>query len=262
MKVGRCGWVLWLTWLFSAEDTACVGCGFVYAAGMRGVKYPESVVSQAQALRRSGFTYQEIADQLGQRLPKATVATWCRGIELGAAAAKERRLRLQPKLAKAREAAQAIKRKRRLKRERQAKARLQPLVALLDDVRVAKIVLAMLYAAEGGKTHNRACVTFGNSDPRMIKLFLRLFGQCYELDPSRFRCTVMGRADMDYSRLNDYWQKVTRIPNSQFYAPRIDPRTVGKPSRKPDYKGVCRIDYFSAPVYNDIVLAIDVIMGP
>ena len=50
------------------------------------------------------------------------------------------------------------------------------------------------------------------------------------------------------SKTGKFWSKITNIPLSQFYKARIDSRTIGKKSKNLNYKGVCRIDYFSAEI--------------
>jgi len=77
--------------------------------------------------------------------------------------------------------------------------------------------------------------------------------KCYTIDEKKFRCTVLCRADQDTKALEKFWLKITKIPSSQFYKTRMDPRTAGKPSRKLDYKGVCVIDYFSADIFLDLM---------
>ena len=104
---------------------------------------------------------------------------------------------------------------------------------------------------------------FGNSDPFIINLFLHLLRYCYNIDESKFRCTVQCRADQDTNRLENFWCRITKIPLVQFYKTRIDPRTIGKPSKKQNYKGVCRIDYFSAELFIEIKLVAEIIhRGP
>ena len=47
-------------------------------------------------------------------------------------------------------------------------------------------------------------------------------------------------------------QKIRKIPLTQFYKARIDPRTIGQQSKNLNYKGVCRIDYFSAELFIEL----------
>lgn len=93
----------------------------------------------------------------------------------------------------------------------------------------------------------------------MIGLFLKLLRQCYEIDEKKFRFTLQCRADQNVKKLEDYWSKVTRIPLSQCFKVQIDPRTIGKPSKKKDYKGVCRIDYFSAHIDTELKIIVIII---
>ena len=63
---------------------------------------------------------------------------------------------------------------------------------MLVDNDIAKIVLAMLYWCEGGK--NGRSLAFGNSDPIMIRLFLRLLRRCYRVDEHNLRgCANAGQ---------------------------------------------------------------------
>jgi hypothetical protein len=132
----------------------------------------------------------------------------------------------------------------------------------LSNKSVAKLVLVTLYMGEGTKGLKRGGLSFGNSDPGIISLFLKLLRFCYKIDEQKFRCTVQGRADQDFIKLESFWSKITSISSQQFYKSRIDPRTIGKASVDKEYKGVCRIDYFSAWIFHDILQSIKVITGP
>ena len=126
------------------------------------------------------------------------------------------------------------------------------LLAAVRNADVAKIVLIILYICEGSK-NRRGALTFGNSSPEVIRMFLKLLRQCYIIDEKKFRCTVQCRADQDIKELECFWSRTTKIPISQFYTARIDPRTKGKRSQKQNYKGVCRIDYFSGHIFTELM---------
>lgn len=61
---------------------------------------------------------------------------------------------------------------------------------------------------------------------------------------NKVRCTVQCRADQDPKALKRFWIEVTGIPERLFYKPLVDPRSIGKPTVKRNYKGVLRVDYF------------------
>lgn len=216
---------------------------------------------KAEKLRLKGKTYSEIKVSLGVGIPKSTLSLWFKGLKLPRDVdSKIRRIqkaRIEAGLEKA-----------LIKRGRDRKDYLAGLLEknkhladLLKNKDIAKIALAVLYWGEGTKSPKRSILTFGNSDPKMIGLFLKLLRKCYEVDEAKLRCTVQCRADQDTKKLESFWRNVTGIPLSNFYNSRIDPRTIGKKSRKPEYRGVCRIDYFSALVLNDILKVIEVITG-
>jgi len=205
----------------------------------------------AIGLRRQGRTYGEIQKILNTKIPKSTLSIWFREVSL----TKNQQLRI------ARRQRAIIKNAQRLAVSSRKEKRAQKLKAFeksakhfrryLHNKQVAKLILATLYLGEGAKT-NRGSLMFGNSDPEIIKLFLSLFRFVFPVDDRKFRCTLQGRADQNIKFLERFWSGTTGIPLRQFYKARIDPRTINKHSRKQDYKGVCRIDYFSADIYNEL----------
>ncbi|PIS42822.1 MAG: hypothetical protein COT24_01690 [Candidatus Kerfeldbacteria bacterium CG08_land_8_20_14_0_20_40_16] len=183
-------------------------------------------------------------------MPKSTISNWCKGIKPPAFYTKKIESINQENLKKAREIAVQVNRIRREKYLANLRTKNLYLINKITKD-VSKIALAVLFLGEGSKSV-KGTVIFGNSDPAIIQLFLGLLRKCYKIDESKFRCTVQCRADQDTVKLEQYWSKITRISLNQFYKARIDPRTVNRPTLKLDYKGVCRIDYFSADVYNEL----------
>jgi hypothetical protein len=215
--------------------------------------YPSEIRKQAESLRKSGKTYGEIQSVIGLPIPKSTLSDWCNTIELSGL----EKVRLEANQLKNSERgrfiAHAITRKRRQEYLDSVQQRAVHLPELLKDKNVAKIALGMLYLGEGSKGFRRAKAEFCNSDPAIIRLYLKLLRFCYALDEDKFRCTVLCRADQDVKELERFWLETTQIPKSKLYPTRIDPRTVGKVSRKPEYKGVCVITYLSADLYHELM---------
>lgn len=217
--------------------------------------------SRVIALRKNGSTYGEIQNLIGKKIPKSTLSYWCSAINFTAFQLNRVEELIRKGGERGRAIALAVSRKRRhdyLNKLLKNNAYLRKLT--FTNKRIAKVVLAVLYLCEGGKRQSGSLM-FGNSDPRIINLFLELMQMVYEIDTRKFRCTVQCRADHDTNSLNRFWSKITNVPLSQFYKPRIDARTIGMKSRRKDYKGVCRIDYLSANVYNDLLAAGDIIAG-
>jgi hypothetical protein len=213
-------------------------------------------------LRARGFTYAEIQSKLHRRIPKGTLSSWFREVALPSFYAdKMRRLNLDA-LARGRRKAAAVKQQRRRLYLESVYGRNEYLLKVLRQKDVSKLFLAALYLGEGAKK-NRGSLTFANSDPGIIDLFLRLLRAVYKVDETKFRCTVLCRADQDPRQLCVFWSRKSGIPLKQFYEARIDPRTRGKVTQNKHYKGVCRIDFFSSKVYDELkIIGNLTIQGP
>jgi len=206
---------------------------------------------RAIALRKRGKTYSEIRAALSGELPKSTLSYWCQNISLTQKQSNRISKIITSKIKHAQRKAWKINKYRRgLYLDGLYKKNLY-LTRYLKNGAVEKIILAILYMTEGSGTR-RSSLMFGNSNPKIITLFMRLLRKCYNLDEKKFRITLQGRADQNVKRLEKFWSSVTKVPLSQFYQARIDKRTIGRPSKKTDYKGVCRVDYFSASIYNEL----------
>ena len=205
------------------------------------------------ALRRSGKTYGEIQSILGKYLPKSTLSYWCRDIPISKDHRKRIKKLILANIQKGRAIALVTNKIRRIKYLQLIEKENKHLASVLENNKdIAKIALAMLYLGEGTKK-TAGSLVFSNSNPAIISLFIRLLKQCYVIDGMKFRCTLQCRADQNIKKLEKFWSNVTSVHISQFYKARIDPRTVGKSSKKKDYKGVCRIDYFSARIYTELL---------
>ncbi len=206
---------------------------------------------KAVALRRSGFTYPEISKRLGG-IPKSTLSYWLGDLPLSLQANSLIQEKKNNALSLLQKKGVAANHKKRAVYLEELENQNRELVSLIRDINVAKIALAMLYLGEGGK--NRDAVCFGNSDPKIISIFLGLLRATYPIEEKKFRLTVQCRADQDIQMLEKFWSGITQIPKAQFYKAQIDARTKGRPTKKQNYKGVCRIDYFSAHVFNELTV--------
>ena len=213
---------------------------------------------KAVALRKRGKTHGEIKRIIGKSIPKSTLSHWFRNVVMPETYQRRVGKKILENIKKAQAKALIINRLKRERYVQEVKNRVKHLPVRLKDKGTAKIALAMLFLGEGSKKAN-GCVMFGNSDPSTVKLFLELLRYCYKIDENKFRCTLQCRADQNIKRLEKFWSKITNIPPPQFYKARVDPRTIGKPSKKLEYKGVCRIDYFSGDIFMELKQIIEVI---
>lgn len=219
----------------------------------------DSIKDRAIKLRLQGFMYSEIQEQLGIKIANGTMSGWLSKLLLSQVAQQRLNEVRQPRSMIAQVAAVAANRKKRQVYFEELRNKHDVLRGVLENRDVAHVALAMLYLGEGGKSG--AYVRFSNSNPEVIKLFMKLLQQIYYIKSEKFRVRIQCRADQDINVLESFWQDTTQIPNSQFYPTYIDQRTVGKPTKQVDYKGVCMLYYLSAEIYHSILISIDTIMG-
>lgn len=211
------------------------------------------IKEKIKELRKMGMTYGEIIKITGLPVSKSSLSYCCRGVELPVGyKEKVKKLNFEH-LCKARISA---KKQQQLKKEAHfgnIYLANQHLRGEMNNIKTAKLVLSSLYLAEGGKTQ-RGALVFGNSDVKIIKLFLFLLRKAHTIDERKFRCTVQCRADQDVEQLRCFWSNMTKISLEQFYKTQIDKRTIGKKTLKQGYFGVCRIDYFSAKIFHELMV--------
>jgi len=176
-------------------------------------KYRKSIIR----LRQCGRSYNEIARILG--ISKGTVSYWLRGIRLTHVARK----RLEKNIDNARKKglfAFNIMRSRAIKREnimiRQA-ARQEIKKLSLKDLFLVGVAL---YWAEGTKSENirtsDARLSFANSDPHMIAIFMRFIRENLKISDVRVRAAIHIHPNLGRRSAVQYWSKVTGLPGDHF----------------------------------------------
>lgn len=218
--------------------------------------YPEEIKQKAIKLRGEGFTYTEIQQLINYPVPKNTFTGWFKNIILS----NESKERISRKIIESgglglSQAWANIKCKRE-KGLRCMYARISNEITDIDKT-TSKIILATLYAAEGGKTNE--CISFGNSDPKLINLFLFLLRKNFPISEQKFRGRVQCRMDQDVSELEKFWSDKTDIPLNQFQKTSIDKRTQNKPTKKSNYKGVFVLTYYSSTLFLELKFISDII---
>jgi hypothetical protein len=162
-----------------------------------------------QQLRCSGLSYSEIASLIP--VTKGTLSGWCRDISL--TDDQKARLALRPgRIAFARRQG-ADRRRRALQRAAEIRESARTEVAELrsDPFWMAGVVA---YWAEGAKRNND--VTFANSDPALICLFISWAARSFDLGPERFTAKLHLHAGQDDAERKRYWSDITGIPVSEF----------------------------------------------
>lgn len=224
-------------------------------------RYSQTIISKTRQLRALGKTYQEIRLELNEKIPKSTLSEWCSKVSLPPEYEEKIQELNKVNRHKGRVTAFIVNKIKREKLMEEIKKVNEPISTKIRDLDTAKIALSMLCLGEASKSSGAATsLSLGNSDPRIILLFLKLLRQCFEtFSIEKIRCTVQCRADQDIALLEEYWRKITGIPAKLFYKAQIDPRTIGKPTKKKEYKGVLRIDYFDNRVWHELETLADLV---
>ncbi|MBP9700613.1 hypothetical protein KBD71_05025 [Candidatus Woesebacteria bacterium] len=213
-------------------------------------RYPNSLITKARTLRSTGVTYADIQRTLKKNIPKSTLSDWCSDVTLPDFYTDYIQKLNLSNLHRGRAIA-AVSNKHKIEKQKQdLYEKNLPISNHILNPNTAKIALAMLCLGEASKYRVGGTTVFylGNTDPRIIVLFIELLKYCFPYDIEKVRCTVQCRADQDTKELEDYWIRVTGIPKKYFYKPQIDPRTLGKPTQKKNYKGVLKVEYHDRKV--------------
>jgi hypothetical protein len=220
----------------------------ILTAALRGVPPPawtkrpnakDDLRAKARELRTEGMDYDEIVAELG--VSKSSVSLWVRDLPLPG--------HLRYETVKQRREA-GLARYWVQEREQREAARIAVRMAAANEVghltdREIIIAGAIAYWCEGAKNkpHRRSDrIDFINSDPLMIKFFLR-FLETAGVAPDRlvFRISIHETADL--AAAEHFWLETIDIQNAQFSRPLIKrhkPRTVRK-NTGADYHGCLRI---------------------
>lgn len=206
---------------------------------------------KARDLRSRGYTYTEIAAELG--VSKGSVSLWVRDLpRVGRISYEETRKR---KAAGISEYWQAEGLRREARRQAVSAAAASE-ICLLSN-REILIAGAIAYWCEGTKSKSYRRddrVIFVNSDPGLIRFFLR-FLTTAGITNDRIVCCVQIHETADAANAQEFWQHLTGLDSGQFRRPslkRHNPKTVRK-NTGTDYHG-CLVIYVrrSADLYRRI----------
>lgn len=194
---------------------------------------------EARKLRSRGKTYSEIMSALCVKLPKSTMAEWCRGVVLPKSYWKKLDKINKYNYEKAREAAWIANKEKRERFLNELLKNSNNLKNKIRDPGVLKAILATLYLGEGSKWKGHRGLMLGSSEPTIVLLYVKLLEKCYKIKPEQLRFRISYRADQNINMLQKYWARLIGVPLSNFYKTIPDPRTIGKKTKKKDYMGVC-----------------------
>ena len=109
------------------------------------------------------------------------------------------------------------------------------------DVNNAKILTAIIYGCEGSKYPATNKLEMTNSDPELLKVFIKLLRKTFTLDETKFRIHLQIHDIQNYKKLKSFWSKLLEIPKERFIKPTITKARGGK--HRKVYYGTCSLRY-------------------
>jgi len=206
--------------------------------------YSTKLRTEIESLRAKGLTYTEIQRTLKTKIPKSTISGWLKMSPVPADY-YEKVIEFNKKhLIKARKIALKRQKERREIYLKEILGRNMNVLQTLDKGAL-KLILAILYLGEGAKYKSSKFLALANSNPEIIQIYIKLLNTCFPTNPDKFRARVQVRYDQNITEMENYWEIITGIPNSQFYPTYVDKRTLNKETKKTNYRGVCTVIYFN-----------------
>ena len=205
--------------------------------------YSLEIRNKAKELRKVGNSLSFISKKL--KVAKSTISVWVSSVELD----KEALNKINDKRIIAQQQANLVKSR---KKDQVQNEFLKSAKKLIFEVPISsqylKIICAILFWTEGSKSGS--FVSFINSDPKMIALFLHTLRKSFNIDESKLRGLVHIHEYHDELKTKEYWSKISGISLEQFTKSYKKPHT-GKRKRE-GYLGSFRIRYYDVTVAREL----------
>ncbi len=121
---------------------------------------------------------------------------------------------------------------------------------LLNKERELLIAALMLYYGEGAKTNKT--VDFANSDPQMLKIFLKFLRKICRVNEKRLRFYLYCFSNQNSEKLIEFWCKTLKVKRESFTKPYI--RDFNDKNTRTMAYGVLHIRYSDLRLLNKILL--------
>jgi hypothetical protein len=202
-------------------------------------KWSVEIKNEARRLRKKGASYPEICSIF--KVPKSTLFEWIKDIK---PPGYNKRLDNLTHLEKIRIlSSETIK----IKRKNKEKLIVETVAKEVNRFNLSRgdireSILAMLYWTEGSK--GRGCLTFANTDPHLVLLYITLLREHPDFDNKKLRARLHLHYYHPKKKTKQYWSKLLNIPESQFTKTHIKLRSKTKKFRR-NFMGICFIAYHS-----------------
>lgn len=215
---------------------------------MSGNRYSQSTKDQVERLRKAGKTYAEIRKI--HPIPKSTLSVWLGEKYAGIFDEKAQAEHLK----KIRLLSAAKLRRDKIARDMVHAARGTATAQILptENIEFQKALLSMLYWAEGTKHKATCTLTFANTDPRLVLLYISMLRNCFEIDEKKIRIRLHIHYYHKKKETRRYWSKLLNVPENQFGKLWIKPRSKTKKFRQ-NFKGICIVKYGGVGLFKEVL---------
>lgn len=189
---------------------------------------------KAIGLRKGGMSYSQIREELN--INKSTLSGWLSDMSLSKKRIRELGSHNPMRIERYRNT---------MKLKKDARLNLIYNKVSKDIGKLSKRDLFLaglfLYWGEGGKV-NKSMVSFTNTDPDMIKYFIKWITTCLKVKKERLYVILHLYKDMDIKGSIDFWSKEIDIKIEQFKKPYIkDSKITGLTYKSGFGKGTCTV---------------------
>ena len=173
------------------------------------------IKDKVRSLRIEGMSLSQIYSHTN--VPKTTIRTWIKDIKLSEDQLIIFKNRIQKALQEGRIRNQAMQSKLRIKNENTLMERGRKEIKKLTKQELL-IAGVALYWAEGFKNRHEHRLGFCNSDPEMIRFYIKWLKEVLGImnEDIILRLTLNQSYELKSDEILDYWKKITQIPRSHF----------------------------------------------
>lgn len=198
--------------------------------------YSAKVKKSAIFLRRKGASLNEISTLL--HISKSTSSIWLKSVALN----KSAKEKIKKKIEKGRHKALMTRLSQSNTQRKELEGNVRGILKTIRPSKeLSKLLSSIFLWTEGGELAAKH-VTFMNSSPLMIRTFITLFRQSFDLDETKFRALVHIHAYHNDESIKNYWSNLTHIPLTQFHKSYQKANT--KNRIRAGYMGCIRISYY------------------
>ncbi len=204
------------------------------------MRYDNKTKDNVRQLRKSGFSLDQIYIKTG--IPRTTIHIWVREIKLSEKQSEILRRRVHNALQKGRIKREKLQLKNRLENEKEWFLKGKREIGKLSQRELFLSGIA-LYWAEGFKNKHEHRLGFCNSDPEMMKFYIRWLEKVLSIDKNNITARLtLNIAYKDKARdIEEYWSKETGVSLNQFTKTFYQVSRWKKQFANDDYHGVLRI---------------------